>query len=130
MIVLDTGALIAVDRGDRQVLSMLESAFRDGVAVRVPAGVIGQAWRSPDRQVLLARTLKRCNEVPLDGATARTAGQLCGQTGSSDVIDATVAIVASETGHQEGDVMLLTSDSPDIRILLDEVRTAVRIVDV
>ena len=130
MIVLDTGALIAVDRGDRQVLSMLKRAFRDGVAVRVPAGVIGQAWRSPDRQVLLARTLKRCNEVPLDGATARTAGQLCGQTGSSDVIDATVAIVASETGHQEGDVMLLTSDSPDMRILLDEVRTAVRIVDV
>ena len=84
--VLDAGALIAVDRGDRDVLAMLRSAFDNGYSVLAPAGVIGQVWRDSNRQVVPARTLKRCDEVPLDGSMARVAGQLCSRTGTSDVI--------------------------------------------
>ena len=98
--VLDAGALIAVDRGDREVLSILQTAFEHGYSVRVPAGVVGQVWRNPNRQVVPARTLKRCNEVALDGSMARAAGRLCGWVGTSDVIDASVAIVASHTDRQ------------------------------
>ena len=76
--VLDAGALIAVDQRNREVFSMLKTAFRDGDAVLVPAGVIGQVWRDSNRQVVLAQTLKRCDEVALDGSTARVAGQLSG----------------------------------------------------
>ena len=128
--VLDAGALIAVDRGNRQVLSMIKTAFQDGDAVLVPAGVIAQVWRDSNRQVVLARTLKRCDEVPLDGSMARVAGQLCGWVGTSDVIDATVAIVASSTDSPETEVVLLTSDTTDIRTLLSEVRTKAQIVKV
>ena len=48
-IVLDAGALLALDRGDREVLSRLQIAFRTGDEVQVPAGVIGQVWRDPNR---------------------------------------------------------------------------------
>ena len=40
-IVLDTGALIALDRGSRTVLLRLQTAFDKGDGVQVPAGVIG-----------------------------------------------------------------------------------------
>lgn len=130
MFVLDAGALIAVDRGDREVISMLKSAFQRGASVRVPAGVIAQAWRNPSRQALLARTLKRCDEVPLDGAMARSVGQLCGWAGVSDVIDASVAIVVSNSDRLGGEIVLLTSDVADIRALLAEVSAGARIVKV
>ena len=63
-IVLDTGALIALDRGSRTVLSRLQTAFDKGDGVQVPAGVIGQAWRELNQHALLSRALKRCDEVP------------------------------------------------------------------
>ena len=61
-LVLDAGALIQVDRGNQEVLSAIKAAFDKGEAVHVPTGVIGQAWRNPDRQALLSRTLNRCNK--------------------------------------------------------------------
>ena len=129
-IVLDTGALIAIDRGDRDVLSRLQTAFDNGNEVQAPAGAIGQAWRHPSRQVLLSRTLKRCDEVPLDGSIARSSGQLCGQTGTADVIDASVAISVADSSHHDNDVILLTSDPRDMRTLLSALHTKARIVEV
>ncbi len=128
--VLDAGALIAVDRGDRDVLAMLHSAFDNGYSVLAPAGVIGQVWRDSNRQVVLARTLKRCDEVPLDGSMARVAGQLCSRAGTSDVIDASVAVVASSGASPANEIVVLTSDTGDMRALLSEVRTGARIIGV
>ena len=128
--VLDAGALIAVDRGNREVLSMLKTAFQDGDAVLVPAGVIGQVWRDSNRQVVLARTLKRCDEVALDGTMARVAGQLCGWVGTSDAIDASVAVVASTTDGPDDEILVLTSDTADMRNLLSTVHNKARIVRV
>lgn len=48
-LVLDADALIQVDRGNQEVLSAIKAAFDEGQAVHVPTGVIGQAWRNPDR---------------------------------------------------------------------------------
>ena len=129
-IVLDTGALIAVDRGNRDILSRLRIAFRDGDGVQAPTGAIGQAWRKPNRHALLSRTLKRCDEVSLDGSIARLSGQLCGQTGTSDVIDASVAIAVADSSHRDNEVILLTSDPGDMRTLLSALHTRARIVKV
>lgn len=109
---------------------MLQSAFEDDDAVLVPTGVIGQVWRDSSRQVVLARTLKQCYEVPLDGSMARMAGQLCGWTGTSDVIDASVAIVASSVPGPDDEILLFTSDTADLRTLLSGVRTEARIIEV
>ena len=53
-IVLDTGALIALDRGDKRMIALLHRALAQGRVFRVPAGVVGQAWRDGRVQVTLA----------------------------------------------------------------------------
>lgn len=129
-LVLDAGALIQVDRGDYDVLSMLKTAFDKGEVVDVPTGVIGQAWRNPDRQAVLSRTLKRCNEVDLDGEMARAGGQLCGRTATSDVIDASVALAVAYARRSGEEVTLLTSDSGELGILLSVLDARARIIEV
>ena len=108
----------------------LRIAFRVGDQVQVPAGVIGQAWRDPNLHVLLTRTLKRCEEVPLDGALARSSGRLCGLTRTSDVIDASVTIAIAESSHRDNAVIPLTSDPGDMRTLLSALHTNAEIVSV
>ena len=50
-ITLDTGALIALDRGDQRMIALLRQALAQGFAFRVPSGVLGQAWRDGRVQV-------------------------------------------------------------------------------
>ena len=127
-LVLDTGALIALDRGDRQIWTDLFSAHR-ATAIQVPTGAIAQAWRDGSRQARLSRAIKMCDEVPLDGRIAREAGTLCGQTGTADVVDASVAVTAAKAARR-GDVDVVTSDRDDIGPLLDALGAGARIVDV
>lgn len=129
-LVLDAGALIQVDRGDDHVLSMLKAAFDKGEIVEVPTGVIGQAWRNPNRQALLSLTFKRCNEIDLDGAIARAGGRLCGRAATSDVIDASVALAVARARRSGEEVTLLTSDSDDLAILLSLLDARARIIEV
>lgn len=48
----------------------------------------------------------------LDEPSARAAGQLCAATQSSDVVDASIAILARRLG-----AMTVTSDPDDLRLL-------------
>lgn len=125
-LVLDAGALIALDRNDRGVWAMLRVAADDSSIVQVPAGAIGQAWRDGARQALLAQALRHCEEVALEGTTARAAGLLCVKTSTADVIDASIAIVAAVLSRTEH-VVVLTSDREDITLLTDELRASVQI---
>ncbi|HEY5260865.1 MAG TPA: PIN domain-containing protein [Solirubrobacteraceae bacterium] len=95
-LVLDAGALIAVERGDRATAALIEVGRQDGRGIIVPAGVIAQTWRIGPRQVRVARLLN-ANEVsvePLTDAAARASGVLCGTADTTDVVDASVVIVA------------------------------------
>ena len=130
ILVLDTGALIQVDRGDRHTLSTIDTALDRDELVLVPAGVIGQAWRNPSRQAQLSRMLKRCEEVVLDGSAARASGQLCGKAGTADVIDASVALAVADALNTDSDVVLLTSDTRDLGILLATLSVGARVVGV
>lgn len=109
-VVLDAGALIAVDRADRRVVRLLELAED----VHVPAGALAQAWRNPARQARLARVVAADGVVihPLDAAGARAAGQLCAATATSDVVDASVVLAARLV-----DGVTLTGDLDDLRRL-------------
>jgi len=71
-VVLDAGALIAVDRADRRVIRLLELAHD----IHVPAGALAQAWRNPARQVRLVRVVASEGIAvhPLDAVSAREAG--------------------------------------------------------
>lgn len=126
--ILDTGALIALERDERHLWRKLNATI-DPDTIQVPAGVIAQAWRGGPRQAPLARALKLSDEVPLDGQIAREAGALCAQTGTNDVIDASVAVTAARAARQE-DVGVVTSDRSDIAPLLAALGANARIVDV
>ena len=113
-IVLDAGALIALDRGDKRMIALLLRALAQGRAFRVPAGVVGQAWRDGRNQATLARFLRseEVEIVPLDDQFARACGELCAAANSADVIDASVVILARERRDP-----IVTSDSDDLRRL-------------
>jgi hypothetical protein len=125
-LVLDAGALIALDRNDRAVWAMLRIAVDDKSEVSVPAGALAQAWRDGARQALLARALKHCDEVPLDGSLARAAGILCGRASTNDIIDASVAVIGAARSRR-GAVVIVTSDPGDLAHLIDvlDVRVAI-----
>ncbi len=113
-LVLDTGALIALDRGDRRMLALLQRALTQGRLFRVPVGVVGQAWRNGRVQVTLARFLRShgVEIILLDEQLARACGELCGAVNSHDIIAASVVILARERRDP-----IVTSDPKDLRRL-------------
>lgn len=124
MLVLDAGALLAVERGDREVIALIK---RERIAGRIPVthgGVVGQAWRGGARQALLARLLPGVEVQPLGEALGRRAGQLLARTKTTDVIDAAIALLASD-----GDE-LMTSHPTDLRRLIRATGAHVDIIEV
>lgn len=123
-LVLDAGALVAVDRGDRALLAMLRTEHTRGKDVRTNAMVVSQVWRDGrGRQAQLASLLSRVDVRAVDDDMGRAAGVLVAAAGTADPIDATVVLVA-----RPGDT-ILTSDPRDIRRLVDAARVPVAIVD-
>lgn len=115
MIVLDTGALVALERGDTSMWVRVAHAVADDAPVVVPAGAIAQAWRwAGPRQARLARALAECDTASFD-QRAKAAGELCGRAHTDDVVVASVALVAADPTAR----VLYTSDPVDLRHLLE-----------
>jgi len=112
--VLDAGALIALDRGDRDTWALLTEMHRAGQRPAVPAPVIAQAWRGGQRQARLAMVLSGAELVVADAPLSRRAGELLGRSRTTDVLDALVALTAQDRPGCE----VLTSDPGDIHRLL------------
>jgi len=119
-VVFDTGALIALDRGSREVAVLIDEARRRNDPITVPAACVAQAWRRPAKQARLAAFLRLPNVVvvALDAAEARRIGLLLAGTRTRDVVDAHVALC----GHRLGQVVL-TSDPDDIARIAPDVAT-------
>jgi hypothetical protein len=111
----DAGALIAIDKNDRRMWARYQVALDDDRDVRVPAVVVGQAWRACRRQVRLGQFLAGCHVDPVGLEVAKAAGILCGRAGTSDVVDATVVVMGTATG-----AVIWTSDPEDIKALADQ----------
>ena len=111
-LVLDSGALIALEKGDRAMWCRLKAAQ---LAASVPVshgGIVGQAWRGGGpRQALLAKALDGIEVRPLDASLGRRAGELLARAGTSDVIDAALVLLADD-----GDD-IATSDPDDLEPL-------------
>jgi len=107
---LDAGALIAIERGDRRLLRLLELTRERGLVLDVPTGVVAQVWRGGHRQARLARFLRLpdVRYVDLDLTSARAVGELCAITDAHDVVDAHVALHALKIG-----LSVVTSDPAD-----------------
>ena len=110
--VLDAGALVAVDRRDRAIGVQLRVLQQLGTPLRASSAVVGQVWRDGRKQASLARVLAGVGIEPLSKDDGRRIGELLAQAGSSDVVDAHVALMTAPAD------LILTSDPGDIRKLL------------
>jgi predicted nucleic acid-binding protein len=110
-VVLDSGALIAFERNDRRVRTLIELAVANRGALHAPAAVVAQVWRDGRRQARLARLLGSgavdIHDLNLDDAQAT--GVLCGKSSTKDIVDAHVVLVARREGAR-----VLTSDPDDL----------------
>jgi hypothetical protein len=110
-LVLDSAALVALERNERGMWIRLKAAQLDRDLPRTHAGVLGQVWRGGARQARLSQALGAIDVLPLDEPRGRRAGQLLGVAGGADVIDAAVVLLAND-----GDE-IVTGDIDDLEPL-------------
>ena len=123
-LVLDTGAFVAVDRGDRAMLARLRVAQHGGLELRTTGVVISQVCRDlTGRQAHLARLLRSVEVPAVDEQLGREAGVLLGRAGTRDAVDASVVAV-SRTGDR-----IVTSDRGDIAPLIAASQRSIFITD-
>ncbi len=113
-IVFDAGAVIAYERRDRRALALVENAKRDRATIIIPANVLAQVWRNGQRQSQLSALIQMTSVsvAPVDEIDARHAGRLLGISGTTDVVDASVIVVA-----RRHDARVITSNVADLRHL-------------
>ena len=118
-VVLDSGALIALDRGERRVALRIRRAREQSDPIAIPVGCVAQVWRDGSRQARLAKLLaeRGVTVESLDPSDGRRIGILLGRTDTTDVIDGHVALLALGS-----DATVLTSAPDDIRRLAPTAR--------
>lgn len=120
----DSGALIAFEAQDRRVNALLQRAKDLGRRVIIPSGVLAQVWRARGpRQARLAALLgaRIVSIEDLTRTRAQAAGALCGRSGATDIVDASVVVAAWANGR-----VVVTSDPDDIS-QLDPTLTIIRV---
>jgi hypothetical protein len=124
-LVLDAGALVAVERADRDTVALIKQELLDGRVPLTHGGIVGQVWRGgSERQANLARLLPALEVASLDHTLGRRAGVLLGRARMTDVVDAALVLLATD-----GD-SVLTSDPDDLEPLAASAGVHVDIVPV
>jgi hypothetical protein len=122
-LILDTGALLALERDDRAMWRRYKAAKLAGTVPLSHGGVVGQAWRGGGpRQARLAAALKGVDVRALDERLGRAAGELLACAGTHDVVDAALVMLATD-----GD-LVMTSDAGDLATLAEAAGVHVEIV--
>ena len=94
-LILGTGALLALERNDRPMWLRFKAAQLAGDLVVAHGGILAQAWRGKGtRQALLAKALDGIDIRPIDRALGRATGELLAASGTSDVVDAALVLMA------------------------------------
>lgn len=113
-LVLDAGALLALERRNIRLLADLKRADELGLPIRVPAGSLAQAWRGGPRSASIARLLQYASTVRVDEGSAKEIGVFLAhlrfpESEKPDVVDAHVALVTRATQS-----LVWTSDPSDM----------------
>ena len=113
-LILDSGAVIALARGEQRARAFLARALELRVPVEVPVVVVAETVRGGPRDAPVHRVLKAVGSVPeAQEAHGRTAGRLLGTARSSNTVDALVVAQAVEAGGAH----VLTGDREDLERL-------------
>lgn len=123
-LLLDAGALRHAERHPRgRVWTLCEAEVAEGRQPLLPVTVLAQMWRGGAGQAGLARVVRVCTLVGLDEVLARRIGVLLGISGTADVVDAMVVLVAAEAG-----AAVITSDPGDLAKLAEAVGVRVPLI--
>jgi len=112
-ILLDAGALIAIEGRDRDVMSVVRAAKARSEPIQTLGPIVAQVWRSPARQATLVTFLRSVNVLPFDDRLARRVGTLLADSSTKDVVDAGLVAIG-----RPGD-RIVTSDPDDLRLLIE-----------
>ena len=112
-LILDSGAVIALSRGEDRPRALLRRAVELGMDIRIPVAVLAETLRGGARDAPIHRVRNAVDVFPTEERTSRLAGSLLGATGGTNAVD---ALVAAEAVLSEADV--LTTDPDDLRALL------------
>lgn len=113
-LILDSGAVIALARGDQRARAFLARALELGVPVEIPVVVVAETIRGGPRDASVHRVLKAVGSIPdAREVHGRTTGSLLGAAHSSGTIDALVVAHAVVSGGAH----LLTGDREDLERL-------------
>lgn len=122
-ITLDTGALIALERGDKRMRVILLTADHDDAGITVPSVVLTEWWRGgTGRQRAI---LDAVDVEPVSEQVAKLAGEAIAAVPGATVVDAIVMASAA----QRGDVVY-TSDIEDLERLRAHFRSVHRVLRV
>jgi len=121
-ITFDAGGLIALDRNDRRVLTLLARAKERGLRITIPATALAQVMRNPARQARLSRLIRQpgTDLIALDGPDATAVGLTLARAGTADIVDAHVVVCA-----QRASQAVVTSDADDLRRISPGLRLVV-----
>lgn len=113
-LILDSGAVIALSRGDQRARAFVARAVELGARVEIPVVVVAETVRGAPRDAPVHRVLKAVDAVPdATEALGRAAGRLLGTAGSSATVDALVVAQAVDAGGAH----VLTGDPDDLEPL-------------
>lgn len=122
-LILDSGAVIALSRGEVRAHAFLARALEAGAIVEVPVVVVAETVRGGPRDAPVNRVLKAVGLVPeANEAHGRTAGKLLAEARSTATIDALVVAHAVESGGAQvltgdrEDLARLAASHPEVRV--------------
>jgi predicted nucleic acid-binding protein len=119
-LVLDAEGLRKLADGNTRAISFARDAQSAHASVVTAASTLTEVLRGGPRDATVHRTLSKVIVVPIGKDQGRSAGELLGRTGLSGhrcALDALVAVVALA---QPRPVVVLTSDTDDLRRLTEE----------
>lgn len=109
--IIDAGPLIVDgEHVNSRLWALVKRAVERGEELHTTHPVLAQVWRSPSRQANLSRALRSFEIHALDDSVA--VGRRLASSGTSDVVDAHLAVVAELLG-----TFILTVDSDDMTLL-------------
>jgi predicted nucleic acid-binding protein len=115
-VILDAGFLISIDRDEESARALVTALQRRQIALHTTDPVVGQVWRNGARQARLAAFLKTVEVHPLDDG--RAVGLLLARSGTSDVVDAHLVVLAVRLGDS-----ILTGDEADLTTIADALQS-------
>ena len=120
---LDSGALIAAEKGERRFWALWKEALDRGAPITAQAAVVAQVWRGTSP--VIARLLRACEVEALTEERAKQVGRLLALSRSADIVDAAVVVGAAERRDA-----ILTSDPDDIERLVRALGRSVAIIPI